>query len=437
MTVLQVANMIMKNVESSLLFSPQGWVTKVSGTVVHAVVPGAKMGEMCLLRDPDGSFEVLAEVIGFYEDHSILTPIGEMTGLSTQTQVMPLGRPHQINLARDLKGHVLDGMGHPLSETESLKGVPCLVQQSSPHPLERQLIDQPFVTGVKAIDGLMTVGRGQRVGIFAAPGVGKSTLISTFARSQDADTVVIALIGERGREVREFIETIPEDVRRKAIIVVATSDKSPLERVKAAYVATTVAEYFRESGENVLFLMDSITRFARSLREVGLSAGEPPARRGYPPSIYQALPKLIERTGNSKNGSITAFYTVLVEGDDMNDPIADEVASLLDGQIVLSRELQQKSHYPAIDPLKSISRCMIHVTEQQHQEDAMSVKNLLAKYQQVKLLIDIGEYESGSDPITDRAIELYPGINEFLKQPPHDFQDMERTLEQIRELIES
>lgn len=440
MDISQVSHKIRKSLDEASLFTPKGWVSKVASTVVHGVVPGVKMGEMCSLVNPSDGKETLAEVIGFDGDQAILTPIGDTTGLSTASEITPLRRQHQIYLDASLKGHVLDGMGQPLTTSKDetrVKGEPYLVEAPPPNPLDRQGITQPFVTGVKVIDGLMTVGQGQRVGLFAAPGVGKSTLISTMTQVSEADSIVIALIGERGREVREFLEGIPDEVRKKTVIVAATSDKSPMERTKAAYVATSVAEYFRDQGENVLFLMDSITRFARALREVGLSAGEPPARRGYPPSIYRALPRLIERTGTSDKGTITAFYTVLVEGDDMNDPIADEVASLLDGQLILSRELQQAGHYPAIDPLKSLSRCMNRVTSEGHQVAANQMKDMLAKYKEVKLLIDIGEYKEGHCSVTDRAIQLYPQMMSFLKQPALELSPYEDTLTQMKELLES
>ena len=373
----ELAEIIEKKIHASSLVSVKGRVIKALGTVIHGIMPGVKLGEMCLLRDPDTDTSLPCEVIGFHEDQTILTPIGEITGLSPRTQIIPLGRPHLIHLTEKMKGMLLSGMGRDLSAPDiPLEGTPCQVYANAPNPLQRTPISQSFTTGIKVVDGLLTVAKGQRLGLFAAPGVGKSTLISMLTKGCEADTIVLALIGERGREVGEFVDSLPEEVRKKAVIVVATSDKSPMERVKAAYVATTVAEFFRDKGENVLFLMDSITRFARSLREVGLSAGEPPTRRGYPPSIYQALPKLVERSGNSSQGSITAFYTVLIEGDDANDPIADEMASLLDGQFLLSRTLQQQGHYPAIDSLKSISRCMTSVISKDHAEDARIIKEL-------------------------------------------------------------
>ena len=438
MEILQDSENIIKNIKERPLFTPKGWVTSVGSTVVRGVVPGVKTKEMCLLRTPEG-VETLSEVVGFDKENVILSPVGDTGGLSKDTEIIPLGRPHQVFLSPALKGHVLDGMGKVISKTEKSlpKGEACLVEAAPPDPLERTPIKEAYITGVKAIDALMTVGHGQRIGLFASPGVGKSTLISTMSQSEGVDTIVIALIGERGREVSEFLEAIPEKAREKVVVVVATSDKSPMERAKAAYVATSVAEYFRDRGERVLFLMDSITRYARALREVGLSAGEPPARRGYPPSIYRELPRLIERTGTSSKGSITAFYTVLVEGDDMNDPIADEVASLLDGQIILSRQLQQMGHYPAIDPLKSLSRCMNRVTSEGHQEAALMMKDYLAKYNEVKLLIDIGEYEKGHCAKTDRAIEIYPKMMAFLKQLGSSLSPYKETLLQMREVLES
>lgn len=435
----KIADAIESNLDRRPLHSSRGRVNKVVGPVIHGHVPGVKVGDLCQLQDPKSNFDCLAEVIGFNEDLTILTPFSDIQGLSPETEINPTGRQHEVFIHAGLKGQVLDGMGKALSkddaESGQIIGEHRPVMSLPPDPLKRKKIDKPFVTGVKIIDSLLTVGRGQRIGLLAAPGVGKSTLLGSISQSADADTIVVALIGERGREVNEFIEKIPEDIRKKTVLVIATSDRSPMERVKAAYVATAVAEYFRDQGENVLFLLDSITRFARSLRDVGLSAGETPTRRGYPPSIYQALPKLVERTGNNDLGTITAFYTVLVEGNDMSDPIADEVSSLLDGQFILSRELQQKGQYPAIDPLKSLSRCMTAVTSEQHQEHAQQIKDLLGKYESVKLLVDIGEYKQGQDAHTDRAIALNHPINEFLKQKPDNYSPFEDTVRQIEELV--
>ena len=414
-----------------------GRVVKVVGTLVHAVVPGAEIGELCILRTPSKP-DLSAEVVGFNDNLTFLSPIGDVDGISRKTEVYPLGHGHQIKISNDVIGRVLDGMGIPLDgdPLDETKTETCPVQAQAPQPLSRPLITKALPTGVRAIDALCTLGQGQRVGLFSAPGVGKSTLIKMIAKATAADTVVIGLIGERGREVREFIDSLPQKVREKSVIVVATSDKSAIERVKAAFVATTVAEFFRDQGQNVLFLMDSITRFARSIREIGLAAGEPPTRRGFPPSVFKALPQLIERTGSAPKGAITAVYTVLVEGDDVNDPVADETASLLDGQIILSRKLQQQGHYPAIDVLRSLSRCMPQVVEKSHETAANRFRELVAKYEEVKLLVEIGEYERGTSAIADKAIDRHGELMDFLKQDydegePYDYAGIVRHLEDI------
>ena len=400
--------------------SIKGRVTQVIGTIIKAVVPTVKIGEVCLLRNPGEDFEMKAEVVGFQRDAALLTPIGDMHGISAATEVTPTGRAHMVPVGPGLLGRVLDGLGRPLDAVErglieADKFYPVFAE--APDPLTRRIISAPMDLGVRALDGLLTCGEGQRLGIFAAAGGGKSTLLSMLVKGAAVDVTVIALIGERGREVREFIEhELGPEGRRRSVIVCATSDKSSMERAKAAYVATAIAEYFRDQGKKVLFLMDSVTRFARAQREIGLAAGEPPTRRGYPPSVFATLPKLMERVGMNHKGSITALYTVLVEGDDMTEPIADETRSILDGHIVLSRKLAAANHYPAIDVLASASRVMNAVTSREHQAGAGRLRELMAKYAEVELLVRIGEYKRGGDAVTDEAIDKVEKIRAFLRQ---------------------
>jgi type III secretion protein N (ATPase) len=361
-----------------------------------------------------------AEVVGFAKDAALLTPIGDMYGISATTEVTPTGRAHMVPVGNGLLGRVLDGLGNPMDfdergPLEADHFYPVFAE--APDPMKRRVIKDPLELGVKAIDGLLTCGEGQRMGIFAAAGGGKSTLLGMLVKGADVDVTVIALIGERGREVREFIEhELGDEGRKKAVIVCATSDKSSMERAKAAYVATAIAEYFRDQGKKVLFLMDSVTRFARAQREIGLAAGEPPTRRGYPPSVFATLPKLMERVGMNDKGSITALYTVLVEGDDMTEPIADETRSILDGHIILSRALASANHYPAIDVLASASRVMNNVTAPEHRKAAGRMRELMAKYAEVELLVKIGEYQQGADKVADEAIAKIDAIRSFLKQ---------------------
>ncbi|MEE9350885.1 MAG: FliI/YscN family ATPase, partial [Thiotrichaceae bacterium] len=369
----------------------------------------------------------------------LLAPIGDMSGMSTSTQVIATGEMLEVPVGDDLLGCVLDGVGNIIDKggrescnfTESYP-----VVQSSPDPLTRRKISEPLSVGIKAMDGLITCGIGQRMGVFAAAGVGKSTFISMLVSHADVDVNVVALIGERGREVREFIEdSLGEENLKKTVLIIATSDRPAIERLKAAYVATAVAEYFRDQGKNVLLLMDSITRFARAQREIGLAAGEAPARRGFPPSVFAELPKLVERAGCNDKGSITAFYTVLVEGDDMSEPVADEIRSLLDGHIVLSRKLASKNHYPAIDVLDSLSRVMPSLVSLEHSQMAAKINELLAKYQEIEFLIRVGEYTKGADPLADEAVAKVDAINTFLQQASKESVDPKQTLEQLKQIV--
>lgn len=395
-----------------------GRVTELVGLLIKAAVPGARVGELCLIRSPQRTLSLRAEVVGFRGSEAILMPLGEVSDIAMGAEVVPTGRSLTVHVGDELLGHVLDGLGESLDgklSTEMLAEVP--VSRRPPDALKRTRVTTVLETGVRSIDGLLTVGEGQRLGIFSAAGVGKSSLLGMIARNTEADVNVVALIGERGREVRDFLEAdLGEEGMKRSVIVVATSNEPSLIRMKAAYVATTIAEYFRDQGKRVMFMMDSVTRFARALREVGLAAGEPPARAGFPPSVFSELPRLLERTGNSDKGSITAFYTVLVEGDDMTEPIADETRSILDGHIVLSRTLASQNHYPAIDINESVSRVMTTVANGDHLQSAGKLREVLATYEEQKDLIYIGAYKKGSDARTDYAISKIDHVNRYLRQ---------------------
>lgn len=433
-----IADMMGLAIQDTPMLTLRGRVTQVVGTIIRAVVPSVRIGEVCLLRTPGDDFEMQAEVVGFARDAALLTPLGDMHGISSATEVIPTGRTHMVPVGEGLLGRVLDGLGRPLDVATH---GPLEIEQyypviaDAPDPLKRRLIERPLALGVRALDGVLTCGEGQRMGIFAAAGGGKSTLMGMLVKGAEVDVTVIALIGERGREVREFLEhELGPEGRRRAVVVCATSDKSSMERSKAAYVATAIAEYFRDQGKRVLFLMDSVTRFARAQREIGLAAGEPPTRRGYPPSVFATLPRLMERAGMNERGSITALYTVLVEGDDMTEPVADETRSILDGHIVLSRKLAAANHYPAIDVLASASRVMNAVVSKEHRAAAGRVRELMAKYAEVELLVKIGEYKRGNDRVTDEAIDKVDAIRDFLRQRTDERVDFASTLKTLGEL---
>lgn len=425
------------SIQETNLIEIKGRVLQVIGTIIRAVVPTVKLGEICVLRTPGVEDELYAEVVGFIKDAALLTPIGDMTGVSTDTEVLPTGRQHVVPVGPGLLGRVLNGMGQPVDDKGEIDAVDYYpVFADAPDPLKRKIITKPLPLGIKAIDGLLTCGEGQRMGIFAAAGGGKSTLLSMLVKGSSADVTVIALIGERGREVREFIEhDLGPEGMKNSVIVVATSDKASMERAKAAYVATSIAEYFRDQGKKVLFLMDSVTRFGRALREIGLAAGEPPTRRGFPPSVFASLPRLMERVGNSDKGSITALYTVLVEGDDMTEPIADETRSILDGHIILSRKLASENHYPAIDVLASVSRVMTNIVPEAHVNAAGRLRELMSKYADVQLLVKIGEYKEGNDRVTDEAIAKNDRIKSFLKQRTDERVGFTDTVNQLQRLV--
>ena len=418
-------------------FHLTGRVRKVVGTIIHAAVPDVQVGEIVELYTRSNDTSLFAECVGFLQEEALLSPIGETQGVSPRTEVRRTGRVQSVAVGPGLKGRVLDGLGNFIDgRTDNFEPETWYpVHNEPPDPMKRRVINSPLPTGLRAIDSFLTVGEGQRMGIFAAAGVGKSTLLSMLVKGAQVDVTVLALIGERGREVREFIEQDlgPEGMSR-SVVVAATSDKSPMERTKAAYVATAIAEYFRDQGQKVLFLMDSVTRFARAQREIGLAAGEPPTRRGFPPSVFATLPKLMERAGMNDTGSITAFYTVLVEGDDMNEPVADETRSILDGHIILSRKLAAASHYPAIDLLNSKSRVMDAIAAKDHVAMARKVNSWLAAYADVELLVKVGEYKHGSDPESDAAIAKYKPINAFMQQGTDEFHAFGATLGKLAEL---
>lgn len=416
----------------------RGTLRSIRGVLLRASVAGVRIGELCVLRDPGNGRELSAEVIGFDEDDAILSPIGSMEGLSTRTQILATGQALGVQVGDALLGRVLSPMGEfldgPAPPAAGLRGYP--LHAEPPAPFTRQLIAQPMSLGVRAIDSLLTLGRGQRMGIFGEPGVGKSSLLASIVRNSDADVIVIGLIGERGREVRELLQgQLDADARARTVAVVATSDRPAAERVRAPYVATAHAEYHRDQGRNVLLLMDSLTRFARAQREIGLAVGEPPTRRGYPPSFFSALPRLLERAGPGATGSITALYTVLTEGEAAMDPVAEETRSILDGHIVLSAELAQRDHFPAIDVLRSRSRLMEQVASAEHKRMAARMRELIARRQQIELLIQVGEYAAGSDPLADEAIARHGAIEAFLRQPSHEHDSPEQMLASMRKVL--
>lgn len=415
----------------------RGRVEQVVGTIIRAVVPGVKVGELCILRNPWENFSLKAEVVGFVRNVALLSPLGSCQGVSPATEVIPTGEILSVPVGEELLGRVLDGLGQPIDGGPALKTrhhYPVFAE--APNPMTRKIISRPLTLGLRALDGMLTCGEGQRMGIFAAAGGGKSTLLSSIIKGCSAEVCVLALIGERGREVREFIENdLGEEGRKKAVLVVSTSDRSSMERLKAAYTSTAIAEYFRDQGKSVLLMMDSVTRFGRAQREIGLAAGEPPTRRGFPPSVFSELPKLMERAGNSDKGSITALYTVLVEGDDMTEPIADETRSILDGHIVLSRKLAARNHYPAIDVQASVSRVMNAIVSKEHKKAAQRLRQILAKFAEVELLVQIGEYKKGADKEADDALAHIDKVNAFLKQGLGEKSTFEQTLEGLFEAV--
>ena len=425
-----------ETIEKTSSFKEIGQVTHIIGLVIEADGPPSSIGDLCCIYPKMNEPPVWAEVVGFKEDKVLLMPLGEMEGLKPGSTVINSGGAIKIKVGSELLGRVLDGLGNPLDEFGSLKTNKVQSTKAEKiNPLTKIKVRDSLSMGVKAIDSLITIGKGQRVGIMAGSGVGKSTLLGMLARNSKADMNVIALIGERGREVSEFIEnSLGTEGLSKSVVVVATSDQPSLVKIKAAHVATSIAEYFRDSGRDVLFMLDSVTRIAMAQREVGLAIGEPPATRGYTPSVFALMPKLLERSGNSDKGTMTGLYTVLVEGDDFNEPVSDTVRGILDGHILLSRQLAQKNHFPAIDVLGSISRVMIDVTSKEQIESAGKIRDLLATYEKNVDLINIGAYIKGTDAKIDRAIKLNEEINNFLKQSIKEKIDFTDTVNKLIEL---
>ena len=414
-----------------------GKVVKVVGLTIESIGPSAKLNDMCKIISADGRSEIMAEVVGFRDDRVLLMPFGNVEGVGLGSRVENTGEPLKVMVGEELLGQILDGLGQSLSGGEVTVGSAYSLEAEPPDPLKRKLIDEELALGVKAVDGMLTLGKGQRIGIFAGSGVGKSTLLGMFARNTKADINVIALIGERGREVREFIERdLGEEGMKRSVVVVATSDKPALIRKKAAKTATAVAEYFRDQGKDVLLMMDSLTRFSQAQREIGLASGEPPVSRGYPPSVYSEMPKLLERAGRSEKGSITGLYTVLVDGDDFNEPITDTARGILDGHIILSRKLGHRNHYPAIDILQSISRVMSSIVSKEHKKYAGMLKNVMATYSEAEDLINIGAYKSGSNKNIDYAIEKIDEVNEFLMQQTHEKFEFNEEIELLKKIFE-
>jgi len=415
----------------------RGRVTSLTGLSIRAAVPGVRQGELVEIRTP-GRPPLPAEVVGFREEEAVLLPLGEAEGLGLDSEVLPTGKPLTLRVGPALRGRVLDGLGRPLDGAPLPAGLQSwAVDRPAPSPLRRRRIAEPMPLGIRAIDALATVGEGQRIGLFAGSGVGKSTLLGQIARCSRAELCIIGLVGERGREVREFVEeSLGEDGLRRSVVVAATSDAPALVRLRAAHVATAVAEYFAEvEGRRVLFMLDSLTRFARAQREVGLAAGEPPARQGYPPSVFGALPRLLERAGNRERGGITAVYTVLVAGGDMDEPIADEARGILDGHVVLERRLAERGHWPAVDVLQSLSRVMPVVTSQAHRAAAARLREILACYEAQRDLISVGAYRRGSDRRTDEAIERIGEIEAFLRQGSEEQVRFEETSTRLQALF--
>ena len=395
-----------------------GVIIEIIGLTIISDGPKSSIGDLCHIIQPDSKEIILAEVVGFRKENVLLMPLGSMEGLCSGARVINTGSNMKVKVSERLLGRVLDGLGNPIDgKGEIIADEYYPTNAKIINPLDRKPIDEPLSLGIRAIDGLNTIGKGQRVGIFAGSGVGKSTTMGMIAKNTSADINVIALIGERGREVREFIEQILGDTgMKRSVVVCATSEQPALVKIKASFVACAIAEYFRDKGKDVLFMLDSVTRLALAQREVGLATGEPPATRGYTPSVFALMPKFLERAGANKYGTITGLYTVLVEGDDMNEPIADTARSILDGHIVLSRDLAHKNHYPAIDILASISRVMNNIVSSEHKKSAGTIRNLLASYRKNEDLINIGAYAKGTDNMTDKAIELIDKINDYLIQ---------------------
>ncbi|WP_240154045.1 FliI/YscN family ATPase [Candidatus Pantoea communis] len=419
-----------------------GRITGVSGILLEASLPDARIGDLCRVMGKDNQ-EVMAEVVGFNPESTLLSALGQLNGIAQGSPVTPLYQPHKISASEKLLGSVLDGFGWPMDE-ESVSAFAMddehpdatSVLGNAPSATDRPRISEPLATGVRAIDGMITLGIGQRMGLFAGAGCGKTTLLAEIARNTPCDVIVFGLIGERGRELGEFLQhELDDQLRAKTVMVCATSDRTSMERARAAFTATGIAESFRDKGMSVLLIIDSLTRFARAQREIGLALGEPPGRGGLPPSVYTLLPGLLERAGKTTKGAITALYSVLMEADSPNDPVADEVRSLIDGHIILNRKLAEKGHFPAIDILQSLSRTMPNVVESDHMMLARQFRQLMASYQQVEMLIRLGEYQEGNDLMTDVAVQAQPSIAAFLQQENHHPEPFIHMLNKLEETI--
>ncbi|MHC4267039.1 MAG: FliI/YscN family ATPase [Planctomycetota bacterium] len=414
-----------------------GTVSRATSMLIESLGPEVHVGELCRLTTHSGDRPVLAEVVGFKDKKTLLMPIADMHGISPKSEVVATGQPLKIKLGMSLKGRILDGLGNPMDDKSPINyDEKRPIYNDAPDPLDRPLITEQISTGVRAIDSMLTCGKGQRIGIFAGSGVGKSTLLGKIARSSKADVNVIAMIGERGREVREFIENnLGDEGMKKSVVVAVTSDKPVVVRLKGAFVATTIAEYLRDQGMDVMLLVDSITRLANAQRELGLAVGEPPTTRGYTPSVFSVLPRLLERTGMTSKGSITAMYTVLVDGDDFNEPISDTVRSILDGHIILSRKLAAQNHFPAIDILDSVSRCMIDIVSSEHLQAAQKLKTAYAVYKEAEDMINVGAYVAGKNQRIDYAISKYDVVTEYLKQGVDEKSKNEEDIDKLIEMM--
>ncbi|MCH7904080.1 MAG: FliI/YscN family ATPase [Armatimonadetes bacterium] len=429
---------VARAIESTSRTEVLGRVTQVVGLVVESNGPKARLGEVCMIEPDSGAENIHCEVVGFKGASVVMMPLGEMTGVQAGCLVSATGECLRVPVGEGMLGRVINGLGEPIDGLGPLDAITTYPSIAPPPaPLERKMIEKPFSTGVRAIDGMMTIGVGQRIGIFSGSGVGKSTLLGMIAKYGQADVNVIALVGERGREVKEFIKNdLGEDGMKRSIVVCATSDEPALVRIKAAQSATAIAEYFRDQGLEVLMMMDSVTRFATAQREVGLAIGEPPSTKGFTPSVFALLPRLMERAGCSKDGSITGIYTVLVEGDDTNEPVSDVTRSILDGHVVLSRKLTSRGHYPPIDVMESLSRLMPIIADESHLAAAQKLRELIAAYHDIEDLVSVGAYKPGTQPLADTAIQKWDAINGFLRQQKDEFTDYEDTVSQLRSLID-
>lgn len=426
-----------KAIDATNTFRPIGKVLQVIGLTIEADGPESSIGDLCHIYNKIGDSKFIhAEVVGFREEKILLMPLGSMEGLKPGAIVINTNDPIKVKVGPSLLGRVLDGLGNPIDGLGEIRSnIYRPTTSNSINPMKKKPIDEVLPFGIRSIDAFMSIGKGQRMGVFAGSGVGKSTTLAMIARNTLADVNVIALVGERGREVREFVEkTLGEEGLERSVVIVATSEQPSLVKIKAAFVATTIAEYFRDMGKDVLFMLDSVTRIAMAQREVGLAIGEPPATRGYTPSVFALMPKLLERTGTNDKGTITGLYTVLVEGDDFNEPISDTVRSILDGHVMLSRDLAHKNHYPAVDVLQSISRVMSEITDPEHKTAAATLREMLAVYHKNADLINIGAYVIGTDPKIDRAIKLFDEINSFLCQSIKEKTSFEETIAKLLEL---